>query len=232
MSQTSELNYTELLRSLMQQLGVSSFKALSQRAGVSEWQIRQLRRGQADQMQVIYLDRISQALNIPLIELVNSFSNLSIQSTQPGSVPKSAPESDSESIPDLRQDYQRLQTQLIQQREMLWQEFQRSTLEAIESWLLQFPTAAYAAQQNPEISATRLLPLMRPIEQLLRDWGVEAIAPVGAELSFDPQLHQLMEPANPSTTPAEMSGQLVRVRYTGYRQNDKLLHRAKVSLIP
>jgi molecular chaperone GrpE (heat shock protein) len=224
MSQPADLNYTELLRSLMQQLGVSSFKALSQKAGVSEWQIRQLRQGRADQMQVIYLDRLSQALNLSLIELVNSFSELSIQSTPPESIP--------ESVPDLRQDYQRLQTQLIQQREMLWQEFQRSTLEAIESWLLQFPTAAYAAQQNPEISATRLLPLMRPIEQLLSDWGIEAIASVGAELPFDPQLHQLMEPANSSTAPAEMSGQLVRVRYVGYRQGDKLLHRAKVSPIP
>jgi molecular chaperone GrpE (heat shock protein)/DNA-binding Xre family transcriptional regulator len=232
MSQPSDLNYTELLRSLMQRLGVSSFKVLSQRAGVSEWQIRQLRQGRADQMQVIYLDRLSQALNIPLIELVNSFSNLSIQSAQPESISESVSESVPDPGTDLRQDYQRLQTQLIQQREMLWQEFQRSTLEAIESWLLQFPTAAYAAQQNPEISATRLLPLMRPIEQLLSDWGVEAIAPVGAELPFDPQLHQLMEPANPSTPSADMSGQLVRVRYIGYRQGDKLLHRAKVSLIP
>jgi len=31
------------------------------------------------------------------------------------------------------------------------------------------------------------------MEQLLQQWGLEAIAPVGAELSYDPQLHQLLE---------------------------------------
>jgi molecular chaperone GrpE (heat shock protein) len=51
---------------------------------------------------------------------------------------------------------------------------------------------------------------------------VEAIAPVGAEIPYDPQLHQLME-GNPQL------GEIVKVRYTGYRQGDKLLYRAKVS---
>ena len=65
---------------------------------------------------------------------------------------------------------------------------------------------------------------MRPIEQLLKDWGVESIAAVGSEVPFDPQLHQLMSrTAN--------SGDLVRIRYTGYRQGDRLLYRAKVSPI-
>jgi len=39
---------------------------------------------------------------------------------------------------------------------------------------------------------------------------VEAIAPVGAELSYDPQLHQLLGRAQP--------GERVKVRYTGYCQ--------------
>lgn len=221
MSQPSCLHYTEVLRSLMQHLNVSSFKALAQKAGVSEWQIRQLRQGRADQMQAIHLHRLSQVLGVSLIELINSFSDLCIQSTPPESVAKLNTDS--------KQEDQRLQDQQSQQREILWQEFQRSTLEAIESWLLQFPTAAYAAQQNPELSATKLLPLMRPLEQLLRDWGVEAIAPVGVELPFDPQLHQLMDESNPAASPAEMSGNPVRVRYTGYRQGNQLLHRAKVS---
>jgi molecular chaperone GrpE (heat shock protein) len=70
----------------------------------------------------------------------------------------------------------------------------------------------------------RLLPLVRPVEQLLQQWGVEAIASVGSELAYDPHLHQLMEgTAQP--------GELVRVRYTGYRIGEKLLYRAKVSPI-
>jgi molecular chaperone GrpE (heat shock protein) len=207
------LDYTDRLRSHMQQVGVSSFKALSRSAGVSEWQVKQLRQGRADQMQVAQLHKLSQALGLSLTELATTFSPLSIS---PLSIQPLA------STTDLKQEYQRLQIQLEQQRERLWQEFQRSTLQALESWLLQFPTAAYAAQQNPQVPATRLLPLMRPIEQLLKDWGVEAIAPVGAELPFDPQLHQLLDgTANP--------GEPVQVRYMGYLQGDKLLHRAKVS---
>jgi molecular chaperone GrpE (heat shock protein) len=58
----------------------------------------------------------------------------------------------------------------------------------------------------------------------LQHWGIESIAPVGAELPYNPQQHQLIE----GTAEA---GQSVKVRYTGYRQGDKLLYRAKVSLV-
>lgn len=168
-------------------------------------------------MQVVQLHKLSQILHLSLSELVTTFSPLSLQpATSPGSQQ------------EYQQEYQRLQAQLNEQRETLRQEFQRSTLQTLESWLLQFPTAAYAAQQNPQIPATRLLPLMRPIEQLLQEWGVESIGSVGDEVPFDPQQHQLMDGmAN--------EGDLVRVRYVGYRQGEKataqyrLLHRAKVS---
>jgi molecular chaperone GrpE (heat shock protein) len=74
------------------------------------------------------------------------------------------------------------------------------------------------------LAAVKLLPLVRPIEQLLQKWEVEEIAPVGAEVAYDPQLHQLLEgTAQP--------GEKVKVRYTGYHQGDKLLYRAKVSPI-
>ncbi|HEY9295620.1 MAG TPA: nucleotide exchange factor GrpE, partial [Phormidium sp.] len=104
------------------------------------------------------------------------------------------------------------------------QEFQQQSLQILESWLIQWPRAAYAAQQNPEAPAVKLLPLLRPVEQLLREWGVEAIASVGAELPFDPQQHQLIKgTAQPGDT--------VKVTHIGYRQGDKLLHRAKVEQI-
>jgi molecular chaperone GrpE (heat shock protein) len=197
----------------MQQAGFSSFKALSRAADVSEWQVKQLRQGKAAQMRVAELHRLAQALNLSIAKLIHSFSALESQPTSP-----------SANVADLQQEYQRLQAQLATQRDQLWQDFQRSSLNTLESWMLQFPTAAYAAQQNPQVPASRLLPLMRPVEQLLREWGVEAIATVGMEVPYDPQIHQLMEgAANP--------GDLVRVRYTGYRQGEKLLHRAKVSAI-
>lgn len=201
------IDYTHRLRSHMQLVGVLSFRALSQRSSVSERQIAYLRRGQADRMQVRSLYQLGEVLQLSIAQLIEQFSPLAISAS-----------------PALEPEYQRLQAQLAEQRETLQQEFQRSTLHAIESWLLQFPTAAYAAQQNPQVPAVRLLPLMRPIEQLLKEWGVESIATVGDEVPFDPQLHQLMEGS-------AKAGDRVRIRYTGYRQGDRLLHRAKVSLV-
>ena len=131
---------------------------------------------------------------------------------------------ESQAVANLKREYERLQAQLGTQRQLLEQEFQQQSLQVMESWLLQWPTAAQKARENQQLAAVKLLPLLRPIEQLLQQWGVEAIAPVGAELPYEPQLHQLMEgTAQP--------GETVKVRYTGYRWGDKLLYRAKVSPI-
>jgi transcriptional regulator with XRE-family HTH domain len=199
-------SYSQRLRSLLQQAKIPSLKALSRAADVSEWQVKQLSKGQAAKMRVESLHKLAQALQVPMVELVAQFSELAI-----------APPTS----PSLQQEYQRLQLQLDQQQETLQQEFQSTSLQILESWLIQYPTAAYAAQQK-DVPASRLLPLMRPVEQLIKTWGLEAIAPVGAEIPYDPQIHQLME-GN-----AEV-GDRVRVRYTGYRQGENLLYRAKVS---
>jgi len=199
-------SYPQRLRSLLHQAQLPSLKALSRVAEVSEWQVKQLSRGQAAKMRVESLHKLAQALQVSVVELVAEFSELAV-----------APPTDT----NLRQEYQRLQLQLQQQRETLQQEFQNTSLQILESWLIQYPTAAYAAQQN-DVPASRLLPLMRPVEQLIKAWGLEAIAAVGEEVAYDPQIHQLME-GN-----AEV-GDRVRVRYIGYRQGEKLRYRAKVS---
>lgn len=204
--------YTLELQRLMQQAGFSSLRALSQASGVSELDLIRLRRGLALQTRADTLVKISQALEISITELLATFAPGSVELPQ---------ESGSAAI---AQEYDRLQTQMQQQRETLIQEFQQQTLQILESWMLQWPTAASKAQENPDLSAVKLLPLLRPIEQLLQEWGVEAIATVGASIPYDPQFHQLMEgTAQP--------GETVKVRYTGYRQGDQLLHRAKVSPI-
>lgn len=216
MTRVSQPDYTNLLQKLMQQVGVSSYKALTQVAGVSERQLLRLRRGEVGQMRVDVLLKLSQVLKVSLKELVVNFSS--------GEFFDATPPEESQAIADLKREYERLQAQLDTQRLELWQEFQQSSLQVMESWLLQWPTAAHKARENQHLAAVKLLPLLRPIEQLLQQWGVEAIAPVGAELPYEPQLHQLMEgTAQP--------GETVKVRYTGYRQADKLLYRAKVSPI-
>jgi molecular chaperone GrpE (heat shock protein) len=119
-------------------------------------------------------------------------------------------------------EYQRLQAEMEGQRGALMEEFQKSSLEILEPWLLQWPTAVYKAKENAQLAAIKILALVGPVERLMEAWGLEAIASVGAEVAYNPKLHQLMEGS------AEV-GAMVRVRFTGYRQGEKLLYRAKVS---
>ena len=216
MAQVSHPDFTQSLQKLMQRLGVSSYKVLAKTAGVSDRQLLRLRRGELNRMRVDVLLKLSQALQVSVTELVVTFSPAT---EQPPPEEESTP-----AVAQLKKEYERLQAQLDTQRQELWLEFQQSSLQVIESWLLQWPTAAQKARENPQLAAVKLLPLVRPIEQLLQKWEVEAIAPVGAEVAYDPQLHQPLEgTAQP--------GEKVKVRYTGYHQGDKLLYRAKVSPI-
>ncbi|WP_414563287.1 MULTISPECIES: nucleotide exchange factor GrpE [unclassified Anabaena] len=212
-------NYTEKLQNLMQRVNVSSFKALSRHAGVSERQILRLRQGKLEQMRLEVLLKLAPVLQVSLSELVETFSPVPIAPDP------QAPVSTHQEIADLTTEYQRSLLQLQQQREVLQQEFQQSSLQLLESLLLQWPTAAQKATENPQLAAVKIVPLVqKPLEKLLQAWGIEAIAPVGSEVSYNPQLHQLIEgTAQP--------GDSVKVRYIGYLQGDKLLYRAKVSLI-
>ncbi|MBE9198279.1 MULTISPECIES: nucleotide exchange factor GrpE [unclassified Nodularia (in: cyanobacteria)] len=215
-------NDTQKLQNLMQRVSISSFKGLSRDAGVSERQILRLRQGKLEQMRVDVLFKLSQVLKISLSELIETFSPLSCREAINPVSPHSPPPSQKE-IAELKAEYQRSQLQLEQQREILTQEFQQSSLQLLESLLLQWPTAAQKAQENPQLAAIKIVPLVqKPLERLLQEWGIQAIAPVGAEVPYNPQIHQFIEgTAQP--------GETVKVRYTGYLQGEKLLYRAKVS---
>jgi molecular chaperone GrpE (heat shock protein) len=207
----------------MQKVGFASFKSLSLAAGVSQWQILQLRRGKIRQMRVEILLKLSQVLQISGGELAETFGvqGLSLKTA------KTQHEDYNidllKQITELQNEHKRISLSLLQQRELLQQEFQRSSLQILESLLLQWPTAAYRAREDHQLAAVKILPLVdKPLEALLQSWGVSAIATVAAEIPYNPQLHQLLEgTAQP--------GEIVKVRYTGYTQYDELLYRARVS---
>ncbi|MEH2068217.1 MAG: nucleotide exchange factor GrpE [Nostoc sp.] len=212
------IDFTQKLQNLMQRVGISSFKALSRTAGVSKHQLLRLRQGRLEQMRLDVLLKLSPVLQISLSELITTFSSVELLQDTAANNQELLQE-----IANLKIEYDRLQLQIEQQRETLLQELQQSTLQLLESLLLQWPTAAQKAQENPQLAAVKIVPLVaKPLEKLLQGWGVEAIASVGAEVPYDPQLHQLMEGT-------AQSGEIVKVRYTGYFQGDKLLYRAKVS---
>ncbi|MGB6301255.1 MAG: helix-turn-helix transcriptional regulator [Rivularia sp. (in: cyanobacteria)] len=214
----NKIDFTPKLLELMQQKDISSFKALSQAAQVSEYQIQRLRRGEIEQMRLYFLVKLSQALQIELGELINNFSQTALIKQQ-----TSTQQESSQEITDFKKEYERLQNKLENQEKLLFSQFQQSSLQILESLLIQFPTAAVKAKENRQLSAANIIPLIeKPITRLLQEWGIEAIAQVNTELPYEPEIHQLIEGnAQPN--------QKVKIRYTGYRQGDKLLYRAKVS---
>ncbi len=209
--------YRSQLEQLMQQAGIADLETLQQASGLSAWQLSRIQYGLLPKMSVETLVQLAKALNLPLAVVLNSLSSEPLVPTPPDRQAE---------IERLTADYERLEMQLLEQRENVKEELQHEVLRTLEPWLLQWPTAAAAAQKNPQWPAVKLLPLVRPLANLLKQWQVEAIAIVGETVPFNPQWHQLME----SDLPSE-PGTPVIVRYVGYRQGKKLLYRAKVSPI-
>ena len=207
----------ERLQDLMQRVGISDINELSQVAKVARLQLIRIQQGLILNISVGAIAKIAQALNISVDSLLSTFNEQHQVNKQ-----ETISSSDSEALTACRQEYQKLQQEMTQLEENLAIKFQQASLETIESWLLKWTTAATAVRQNPQLPATRLLSLVEPVEQLIRHWNVSTIATVGEELAYDPQQHQLMKGiAQP--------GELVKVRYVGYKQGDKLLYKAKVS---
>ena len=220
-----QADFTENLQELMQRVGFASFKSLSRAAGVSHWQILQLRRGKIGQMRLEVLVKLAEVLQISWPELVETFSFGNLSSSFNKTQPFNHNIDLLKQITNLQVEYERITLSMGQQREVLKQEFQRSSLQILESLLLQWPTAAHRAREDHQLAAVKILPLVdKPLEILLQTWDVQAIASVGAEIPYNPQFHQLLEgTAQP--------GEIVKVRYTGYMQYDQLLYRARVSPI-
>lgn len=205
---------TEILRQLMKQVGISSFQILSERTGISRRAIDTLRKGNAATLRYADLAKLAEVLQIEVTEVIAKFISDS-----------NNPESPISEIAALREEYQRLQQKLELQKFELRSQFERETIQQLESLILQLPSAGYAAQQNPNMLAKNILPLLRPIDALLQKWGITAIGAVGKEVNFDSQKHQLMEGSDEIK-----EGDIAIVRYVGYMQGEKLLYRARVSI--
>ncbi|MEM8780472.1 MAG: helix-turn-helix domain-containing protein [Cyanobacteria bacterium P01_G01_bin.49] len=212
-TKTYSANHQQLSQ-LMHQAGITSVRQLSDVSGVSLWQLNRLLVGLMPKLPIEALLKLSKTLQVSVEQLLLSFE------VEYGSIPSEA----LLGAETFKQEYNHLQQQLTQQKDTLEQDFQHSSLAVIESWLLQWPTAAIIAQKNPQLSAVKLLPLVKPIFELLKKWGLEMTATVGDKVAYDPQFHQLLEGGG-----SVQSGDLVMVRYVGYRQGDKLLYKAKVS---
>ena len=236
-------DYTPKLIECMKRSGFKSFAELSRTSGLSRTNINWIRQGRILDLRLHKVLLLSEVFQVELEVLLSTFSpNHSVRirrlqfsdgEKQPLSVNlrRESDPSDQkyeelqQKVTRLQQEYQRQQQQLQTQKEQILMEYQKSTIQALEPLLLQWPTAAYAARKNPDAPAIKLLPLISPLEKLLVSWGVIPIGEVGVEIPYDPQWHQVMSMAGQSLAP----GDPVRVRYVGYRQGEQLLYRAKVS---
>lgn len=218
MNPDSSQTNKERLHNLMQQVGIADLNELSQVAKVARLQLIRIQQGLILNLSLGAIARIAQALNVSVDSLLQTF----VEQPQVSSDQAITSSQQDDALIACRQEYQKLQQEMTQLQQALLVEFQQASLETIESWLLQWPTAATAVRQNPQLPASKLLSLVEPVEQLVKHWNVSTIATVGEELAYDPQNHQLMKGV-------AQVGELVKVRYVGYKQGDKLLHKAKVS---
>lgn len=197
------LDLTPKLRQRMQDQDIPSFAELRRRSGLTRSQLRRVRQGQAAQLSLTTLAKLCDALGCSLTAGIQQF------------------------CPDLANASDLLErevpTEKIALEARMLERVQAQVLDQLESLLLQWPTAAHAARQNPTAPAVKLLPLLKPLEQLLTAWSIEPIGTVGESLPYNPQSQTWM-----GTGDAPILGTPVQVRYVGYRQGDRLLYRAKV----
>jgi hypothetical protein len=123
---------------------------------------------------------------------------------------------------DLQQECLRLQQTLEQQQKQLAEEWQYHTFDQLQTLLINYPSAQKIAQIKPDLPAKNLTALFAPLDNLLDDWGWEAIGSVWDQVPYNPQLHQA---DNSDIQP----GEPVYVRFVGYRKEDSILCPAKVS---
>jgi DNA-binding Xre family transcriptional regulator len=188
-----------ILQDLMTQNEMENYLQLSRKSKVSELQFYRLENNLLDHIPFGVLKKIAKALNISVDTLINQLDD-NFDRTIPND-------------------------NLSLEKETLIQEYQQQTIAILESLLLQLPTVVYAVNNNPDLPANRLLPLLEPLNQLLSSWGIESIDRVGDIVDYNPQEHELMENCDTESISK------VEIRYVGYRQKDKLLYRAKVNPI-
>ncbi len=210
-SQTPTLAYDQLLMSRLSQLGMSRFVELQQKSGLTGLHLRQVRSGDLASLQLKELIRLATALGWTIEELLQNFG---VENT---SSSKRLLE-----IEALRSECLRLREQLQQQKVELTTELHHSTFEQLQTLLSNYPSVRQLVQTKSDLPAKNLISLFTPLDNLIESWGYEPIGKVWEQVVYNPQLHQ------PDAGDIEV-GELVYVRFVGYRDGEQILCPAKVS---
>lgn len=122
-----------------------------------------------------------------------------------------------------------LRTECLQLRETLQKQgvelendLQHSIFQQLQSLLTNYPSVRKLVEVKPDLPAKNIISLFTSLDNLIESWGYEPIGKVWEQVSYDPQLHQ-----------ADLSdievGELVYIRFVGYRKGDHIIVPAKVS---
>lgn len=126
-------------------------------------------------------------------------------------------------IRQLRQEYERQREQAERQRiATAAMEFESLARQLVQP-LSQLVTMRAFVDTNRVVRVEDILKLFDKLEQSLIKSGLSRIGTVGATVPFDSRLHQRMSGLDPH------DGDLVTVRFVGYRLSETILLKAMVS---
>lgn len=205
------LEYDQLLLSRLNQLGLSNFVELQQKSGLTNSRLRQVRRGELASLQLIQLARLATALGWTIEELLQNFG-----------VDNTSSSKRLAEIKALRSECLRLREELQQQKAELTTEFRHSTFEQLQNLLTIYPSVRQLIQMKPDLPAKNLTSVFTPLDNLVKNWSCEPIGQAWEQVPYNPQLHQ------PDASDIEV-GEMVYVRFVGYRDGERILCPAKVS---
>ncbi|MBD2035167.1 XRE family transcriptional regulator [Leptolyngbya sp. FACHB-321] len=122
----------------------------------------------------------------------------------------------------LSQECLRLQQALQQQEIALTTTLRHSLFKQLQVLFTHYPSVNKIIETRPDLPAKNVVPMFVPLENLVQSWGYEQIGAVWEQVAYDPTLHQ-------PDTPDIEAGELVYVRFVGYRDGSIVLSPAKVS---
>lgn len=218
-----------LLQERMNQLEIPSWKALAEKSGLTVLQLRLARQGAIAELKLSQLIQLATALHWKLEELLHNFAAVSSAITEkiePSFTPTQIQEefllASAHQEEELRQQCLRLRDELQQQKSQLRADFREATFEQLQPLLTNYPSARQMAEAKPSLPAKNLSALFTPLDNLLESWGIEPIGFAWEQVAYNPQLHQ-------ADTDSIAEGELVYIRFVGYRAQERILCPAKVS---
>ena len=192
------------LRRRMQELNIASWRELRQRANLSLYNLRLLRDGQINRLNLKQLASLAAALDWGLEVLLQRL-GITLEADD-----------------TWRLECLRLRNQLDQCKEEVTEETQADIFNQLQTLLTNYPSLRRVVQIKPELPAKNVIALFTPLDNLLNSWDYQPIGQAWAEVEYSPQLHQ----ADSSDI---QPGEKVYVRLIGYRKDEKIITPAKVS---